>query len=309
MMFERLPTIPGSTELIDRAFRRGSKAGRHTGEDADAVRTSSQILSDTLSSIVKGFPSLDGLSPFYSDLVQVTVGLDDLKIHLSRISWASKQIRKIARDYHRGGMGAEHASRSKRGALGRMASVIRSIDKDLLFLASARDLLTRLPSIDPEIPTIIIAGFPNVGKSSFLIRVTGARPQIASYPFTTKGLIVGHFERDDSRFQVVDTPGLLDRPMSKRNEIEAQAVTALRNLNGVALFIIDPSGHCGFPLDEQRSLLNEIRSWLNMPILVVANKSDLGDFPDADMSMSTLSGVGVPEVLDRLILMMKETAA
>ncbi|MDD2638954.1 MAG: 50S ribosome-binding GTPase [Methanothrix sp.] len=140
-----------------------------------------------------------------------------------------------------------------------------------------------------------------------MISVTGARPEIASYPFTTKGVGVGHFVRDHQRYQVVDTPGLLDRPLSQRNEIELQAIAALRHLRGAVLYILDPSEYCGFSMADQLRLLTDVKGWLRLPVLVVANKRDLVAYEDADMTMSTLSGDGVAEVLDRMVAMLENS--
>ena len=183
---------------------------------------------------------------------------------------------------------------------------MRSIEKDLLFLNEARNLLRKMPTIDPAVPTILIAGYPNVGKSSFIVRVTGARPEIAMYPFTTRGIFVGHFMRGDQKYQVVDTPGLLDRPMEERNEIERQTVAALSHLQGVVLFILDPSEHCGYLIDSQLSLAEDLKNWLTLPVLVVANKADILRFgEDKDMlNMSTETGEGVNEVLDKLVCLL-----
>ncbi len=52
-----------------------------------------------------------------------------------------------------------------------------------------------MPTIDFNATTIVIAGFPNVGKSTLLNQISGADPQIANYPFTTKGIQIGHVER------------------------------------------------------------------------------------------------------------------
>ena len=55
-----------------------------------------------------------------------------------------------------------------------------------------RQHLSRLPSIDPNTRTILITGFPNVGKSSFINKVTRADVEVQPYAFTTKSLFVGH---------------------------------------------------------------------------------------------------------------------
>ncbi|HNQ55275.1 MAG TPA: 50S ribosome-binding GTPase, partial [Methanothrix sp.] len=184
-----------------------------------------------------------------------------------------------------------------------ISSVMRSIEKDLLFLNETRNLLRKMPTIDPALPTILIAGYPNVGKSSFIVRITGARPEIASYPFTTRGIFVGHFMRGEQRYQVVDTPGLLDRPMEERNNIERQTIAALSHLQGVLLFILDPSEHCGYFLDSQLSLAQDIQNWISLPMLIVANKADILKYTgDRDvLEMSTETGQGVEDVLERLV--------
>lgn len=310
MMFERLPTVPRSQELLDRAFRRATRAGKSSGKEESMVLTAGNILSDNLANLVRKFPTFEGLPPFYRELVDVIVGVDEMRICLSHVGWASKQINKISREY----VGKMRQSREKpmlrREAFGRMASIMRAIEADLLELDEVRNRLRKMPSVDPDQPTIIVAGYPNVGKSSFVIKVTGARPEIAAYPFTTQGIGLGHFTHNRQRYQVVDTPGLLDRPLAKRNEIERQAIAALQHLRGVVLYILDPSEHSGFQLDLQLSLLADIRTWLNLPVFVVANKDDLIDCTglDIDASMSTLTGAGVFEVLSNLIDILVEAA-
>jgi len=269
------------------------------------VQNAGNILSDNIINLIKKFPSFEKLPPFYREMADIIAGEDKIRISLSRLGWASRQIRLISKEYV-GKIRRSHGldtTPARKSAFGRYSSVMRSIEKDLLFLNEARNLLRKMPTIDPAVPTILIAGYPNVGKSSFIVRVTGARPEIANYPFTTRGIFVGHFMRGDQKYQVVDTPGLLDRPMEERNEIEQQTVAALSHLQGVVLFILDPSEHCGYLIDSQRSLAEDLKKWLTLPVLVVANKADilsLGEDNDM-MKMSTETGQGVNDVLDKLV--------
>lgn len=302
-MFERLPSVPTSEELLDKAFRRASRAE----DNISQVQKAGTILSDNLSNLIRKFPSFENLPPFYREMADIIVGIDKLRISLSRLRWASRQIRLITRDFtsrmkrSRG----ESSSSARKAAFGRISSVMRSVEKDLLFLNDARNILRRIPAIDPDQPTILIAGYPNVGKSSFITLITGARPEIASYPFTTRGIFVGHFNRGEKRFQVVDTPGLLDRPLSERNEIERQTMAALRHLKGVVLYILDPSGHCGYPLESQLCLAQDLKGQMKLPMLIVANKADLPRTEvqgcDGFLEMATATGQGVNEVLEKLL--------
>jgi len=93
------------------------------------------------------------------------------------------------------------------GLRSRLADIVEQVDDHLLYINKSRNDLRDLPEINPDEPTIVVAGYPNVGKSSFVNNITNARGETASYPFTTKGIGVGHFERDHLRYQIVDTPG------------------------------------------------------------------------------------------------------
>jgi len=162
--------------------------------------------------------------------------------------------------------------------------------------------LRRVPEIDPAIPTIVVAGYPNVGKSSFVRAASSGRPKVADYPFTTKGVSLGHFDRGVHRYQILDTPGLLDRPMDKRNKMERQAIAALAHLANGVLFLLDITETCGYPLNDQRRLLDEVRTLFpHVPIVVAATKSDLEGPSSKELRVSALTGSGVPEVLDLLL--------
>jgi nucleolar GTP-binding protein len=317
MIFEKIPTIRTSDELIDKAFRRGVRAA--TGKKSSSrasfldsqesmLLTSANILTDNLANVSKKFPNFDELSGFYYELADILVGVDRLRTSLSRVAWTSEKIHDLTREYIGRMRGSPTPENLRKQCFGRIGSLMDSISKDLLLLNEARNILRKLPDVHEE-PTIVVAGYPNTGKSSFVTAATKATPEVASYPFTTKGILIGHFSIGDQRYQVIDTPGLLDRPMSERNDIELQAITALKHLDAVVLFLIDASENCGYTIEEQKNLLQEVRTQFDLPILVVSNKSDLPHFQDlefTDMSMSTSTGEGIEEVLTTLIEMITE---
>ena len=315
MIFEKLPTVPTAEELLDKSFRRATRAkrGKQILDRASKLKaeesmllTAANILTDNLVSIVRKFPSFDQMPPFYLELAEILVGVDEMKMNLASVQWAGNKIHEMARTYVGMMRDAEDAKVVRKQAFGRISSIVDSIDGNLRFLNEARNKLRKLPAIDDS-PALVIAGYPNVGKSSFVALVSSARPEIAPYPFTTKGLAVGHFTRDNIRYQVIDTPGLLDRPLEERNEIELQAISALKHVGKAVLYIIDPSETCGYTLEKQMHLLEEIKKEFAVPMLVVANKVDIAaPVEGADMSMSTLTGEGVNAVLDRLVELLKE---
>ena len=90
--------------------------------------------------------------------------------------------------------------------------------QSLQYLEQVRQHLSRLPSIDPNTRTLLVCGYPNVGKSSFLNKITRADVEVQPYAFTTKSLYVGHTDYKYLRWQVVDTPGILDHSLGRKNK-------------------------------------------------------------------------------------------
>lgn len=80
----------------------------------------------------------------------------------------------VAKDYVRllkYGDSMYRCKQLKRAAMGRMATLIKRQAPALQYLEQIRQHLGRLPSIDPNTRTILVCGFPNVGKSSFVNKV------------------------------------------------------------------------------------------------------------------------------------------
>lgn len=203
----------------------------------------------------------------------------------------------------------------KKAALGRMATIMKRQASNLTYLEQVRQHLSRLPTIDPYSRTIIICGFPNVGKSSFINKITRADVEVQPYAFTTKSLYVGHTDYKYLRWQVIDTPGILDHPLEERNVIEMQAITALAHLRACVLYFMDISEQCGHSLEEQVKLFESIKPlFTNKPLILAINKIDiltLEDMPPERqaiitklqedkqipvMFMSTVQETGVMEV-------------
>merc|ERR1712224_1108210 len=105
---------------------------------------------------------------------------------------------------------------------------------------------------------------------------TRANVEVHSSPFTTKALYVGQLFFDFKRWQVIDTPGLLDRPIEERNTIEMQTITAVAHLKACLLYVIYISTESEHAVEDQVSLLKAIQPILNeKPLIVIYNKIDL----------------------------------
>jgi len=303
--FEKIPTVPTADEVLDRALRRAALKMREKKQKKRAaeefVSTAYLSVHDKLVAVIQSFPDMDNLPQFYQDLFEVLWGIDRLRKALGAVGWAARWSKD-----HRGGLAKdirysqeEEGTVPRKKAVARLASVVHQIEDQLLFLNDVRNVMRKLPVIE-DVFTIVVAGFPNVGKSSFIRRVSSAEPEIASYPFTTKGVIIGHRLEKREKIQLIDTPGLLDRPASERNAIEGQAISAIINTADVILYILDPSTYCGFPLEDQMNLLDEVRAMVQVPVIVVVNKADVTILEGYPL-MSASTGEGVEEVLALLM--------
>jgi nucleolar GTP-binding protein len=263
MIFENLPTTPTSEELIDQAFSRAARAGRaKSGSQAQQsmLQTASNVLSDNLGNVATEWPDFREIDPFYYELADAIVdvseshsdgspdrrsgGVDELRQSLSEIQWASRKTKEIGREYQGKLVGdAETDRKFRKQGFARLADVVEEVADDLALVGEARNALRDVPDIDAHEPTIVVAGYPNVGKSSFVNAVTNA-----------------------------------------------------------IVFVVDASGYCGYPLDDQLELRDVLAERFgDVPVLTVCNKSDLSIEVDADAYMSVENGENVDEVLDTAV--------
>ncbi|XP_048693622.2 GTP-binding protein 4 isoform X2 [Caretta caretta] len=268
------------------------------------VKYTQQNYHDRLTQILTDFPKLDDIHPFYADLMNVLYDKDHYKLALGQINIAKNLIDNVSKDYVRlmkYGDSLYRCKQLKRAALGRMCTIIKRQKQSLEYLEQVRQHLSRLPTIDPNTRTLLLCGYPNVGKSSFINKVTRADVEVQPYAFTTKSLFVGHMDYRYLRWQVVDTPGILDHPLEERNTIEMQAITALAHLRAAVLFVMDVSEQCGHRLEEQLELFQNIKPlFANKPLILVANKCDvkrISELPEENQKMfENLEAEGFPVI-------------
>ncbi|MGD0250990.1 MAG: GTPase, partial [Thermoplasmata archaeon] len=190
---------------------------------------------------------------------------------------------------------------------GRLASFVREVDPDITRLRSIAGYLRERPHLEPALPTVVIAGFPNVGKSSLVARLSSARPKVADYPFTTLAIAVGHADLGFDRLQVVDTPGVLGRP-GRANPAEVEAKTTVRGAATVVLFVLDPTETSGHTLAEQEELLERWRvEFPSLPIVAVETKCDLRRSASDRLKVSAVTGEGTEALLEKIRSLVRST--
>lgn len=165
-----------------------------------------------------------------------------------------------------------------------------------------------------------IVGFPNVGKSTFIAKVSNAKSKIAFYPFTTKNPILGVVKREDERITLADMPGLIEGA----HEGRGLGDRFLRHIERTKFLIhmVDVAAVEGRdPADDYNKLNKELtlysKNLLKEVQFIVANKMDL---PEAKENLkrfkkivkkdvyaiSALTGEGTKELIYALLRKMRK---
>lgn len=243
-------------------------------------------MTQKLDIIVKQFPSIDNLHKFYVELCDLIADIDRVKNILGRIDGISKQIKKIELELTKQifeTTNPKKMAKIRREAGGRFVSLLKKIGSDVEYLIYIIKKLKEVPDFDISVPTVVIAGAPNVGKSSLINIISSGTPEIGEYPFTTKKVIFGHRKLLFGNAQIVDTPGLLDRPFSERNLIEKKSIATIRHIADIIVFIFDFSKDATLSKEEQLSLLGDIQNeYPEVPTIKTLNKTDILKRKDID---------------------------
>jgi len=281
-------------------------------------------ITETLSAYQKTFRNLHPFEATVADLVvisRVKVGHRDLNSLLADLKVLRAATSRIAKDYASRASVAASAVEAKElleNGMKELEDLYASPSgASLEELVDLQKELRKIPVIELDTPSVVLVGAPNVGKSSIVRAVSSGTPEVNDYPFTTRGVTVGHIvdPQRSLRFQVMDTPGLLDRAADERNEMERLTFASLAHLPTAVIFVIDPSGMSG----EKSTLAAQlnVRAMLKerfprRPWLDVVSKGDLSipdsvilQMPPNYMPVSVHSGLNVEllkEEIERMLL-------
>ncbi|XP_039125046.1 nucleolar GTP-binding protein 1 isoform X1 [Dioscorea cayenensis subsp. rotundata] len=329
--FQMLPIVMPSIDILASAKRKARNvpptrgianlAKRERNKGAKQLDALMKELAVPLRQYTENFPNKQYLHPYERSLIELTLGDGNYEEVLRRVDSLRKKIVSIGKQ--QASLCAQ--SMSKREAEERLNEGLKKIEEvfhigsnaveDLLHVAKT---LRAMPVVDLEKPTLCLVGAPNVGKSSLVRILSTGKPEVCNYPFTTRGILMGHIVLNYERFQVTDTPGLLMRHDEDRNNLERLTLAVLSHLPTAVLYVHDLSGECGTSPDDQFTTYKEMKErfsnhlWLDVvskcDLLQVSPASNLQDDmekyksfgPEGAIRVSVKSEFGLPELKERV---------
>jgi len=276
--------IPKAKEIMDKAVKK-------VKAELDAVQNTSRkpkhifiadkekkricLINDEikiqLENTLKQFPSIEKLQDVHKDLFLNEIDLRTIKQSLSHIAKTKFLLNDLKNNYLRKiSSNLKAAPKFRSEFLGRILSIVKKLDSSLDYIRVSAKTLRRAPEFK-SYPTAVLVGLPNCGKSTFLNKITGSKVEIKNYAFTTQRLQVGLFEERYKKYQLIDSPGLLVRDISKMNLIERQTIIAVEKLAKGVIFLI--------ALDEdaekQKKLIKKMPNMESKDYIIVYTKMDL----------------------------------
>lgn len=332
----RLPVVKSPDEILNRAMKQmryilpdisiQNAKLRTRKYGAEQLNAFTLGLCLPLRDIVQGYKvEFQRLHPFERTVADLTAQANQrrdgvtLNTVLRDIDEARKQINKEGKQCI---AEIKAAATARDSDLANQAAV-NTMSRSFSFLASEsvnnllalQRSLRSAPIVELDAPSVVLVGAPNVGKSSIVREISSATPEVNNYPFTTRGMTLGHvqvFWTADHQIarakvpelssrptdtpttadyaytqlcQIMDTPGLLARPDEERNQMEKLTLAAMQHLPTAVVFVMDLSGSAGSKcssIEDQLQLRREMRKrFPKRPWIDVVSKVDLEVKADA----------------------------
>ena len=346
-IFTRLPSVAAAAELKESARKRATRATPGKGLK-DAAREKSlgvkrleamtSAYCTPLKTYVKGFPNPDRFHPFERALLELTLSDKKYRTTVEAVDVMRKGLYGIGKGYaaqvNNQQRAAEMKATTEKG-MSEMEAYYAKHGRCVDDLKSIAKMLRRLPVAELETPTVALVGAPNVGKSSLVQALSSGKSEINNYPFTTKGIKMGHFFVETERHIVTDTPGLINRADHDRNKIELLTIATLEHLPTCVVFVTDLSGLSGTSIADQLELRESLyeqfahrRPWIDVlskaalvPVLggvtdpeaqELWNEEDVREANEAIAKIpnatatSAFEGWGVPQLQERLTSLLRK---
>ncbi|XP_034694221.1 nucleolar GTP-binding protein 1 isoform X2 [Vitis riparia] len=249
--FQKLPMVMPSVDILYSAMRKAKRVSPTKGianiAKRERNRAAKQLdflmkeLAVPLRGYAENFPDKKQLHPYEQSLVQLTLGDGNYEQVLRRVDALRKKVVSV---------GKEHASLcakslTKREAEERLGEGMKKLED--IFNHEGK----------------VVDDLLNIAK-------------VCNYPFTTRGILMGHIAFNYRHFQVTDTPGLLNRHDDERNNLEKLTLAVLSHLPTAILYVHDLSGECGTSPSDQFFIYKEIRERFSDHLWIdVVSKCDL----------------------------------
>jgi len=236
-----------------------------------------RVVEGELEGVIRALRDVASMDPFFRELYREYVG-EDVGESIARFQGLLKAVRRIYSEQAeklRTTPGRRQLTQEFKGGIGRLLSVYRRnrgiVERVKKYLSE----VSRMPDVTGDY-RVVISGVPQVGKSTLLSKLTRARPEIGSYPFTTRSIIAGHIDVEPyGRIVLIDSPGVLDTPLEEKNIVERKAVLAVKHLADHLLFVVDANPSFYYSLREQLGVYRRIKEVIgDKPVTVVINKID-----------------------------------